>query len=570
MKRFIILTLAIVLSGAAVAQQKQPAFAPPVDITMYLSGNVGEIRSNHFHSGIDIKTQGVTGKSVRSSAGGYISRIAVSPTGFGKAIYINHPNGTTTVYGHLDRFEERIAEYVRNEQYRRKSFAVDLYLSASQFPVRQNDLIAYSGNSGSSGGPHLHFEIRDQATQQPLNIISRGLMPGIADNEPPRFLKLWLIGVDTIRKTPVHRIIKEFNLKKTESGYTINGDTTVPVGSAAYFAVEVTDGKNGANNTMGLYAMKQTIDGKQNFGYATDRFSFDESRYVNTLAYYPLHVKSRYDVLRTYVSPNNELPIYKGVVNRGVIRLKDSAVHPVVIEITDDNGNSSSLRFNIVRGENGTPSPDTGGTPVWWAQSYTHRYEGMTLTIPAKALYESILLTVDTSPKPSQNAYSPLYNIHNEETPVQRPMTLSIRPEGLPENLRTKACLASINKRGERVYEGGSWQNGVVTVTTRTFGRYFVTTDTVAPGIAAQFVDGADLSGEQGFTLKVNDNLSGVKDWYATVDGAWVLMDYDPKSERLTHFFRDARYEKGKEHQFVIEVTDRKGNRSTFRRKFVW
>lgn len=551
-------------------QLKPSAYVSPVDIPIILAGNVGEIRPNHFHSGIDIKTQGVTGKNILSVADGYVSRIFVSPSGYGKALYVNHPNGTTSVYAHLEQFNDRIAEYVRNEQYKKKSFAADLYVGASQFPVKQGELIAYSGNSGSSGGPHLHFEIRDGASQDPLNIMRLDLLGPVADKQSPRFLRLWAISVDTVRGTPVHIPSKAYDVVKTGDGYVLSGDSIVKVGRACYFAVEVTDAKDEAANTMGLYSMVQTVDGKQNFGYSIDRFSFVTTRYINTMIHYGLHKQARYDVLRTYVSPNNELPIYRNMVNRGVIKLADDTTHRVNIRIEDDNKNISDLTFDIIREENTAVLSDTVSTPVWWAKEYTHFYPGMTLHIPAKALYESILLNVEILPDSQVSAYSSVYRIHNTDTPLQKAMTLSIRPGTLPERLRSKACLASVTPKGNIIYEGGNWNNGTVTTTTRTFGNYFVTVDTIPPRVTPSFADGADLTGKKTLALTITDNLSGIKSYHVYIDGQWTLFEYDPKTRSLFHEFAYARYGKGKKHTLKAEITDAKGNKTTFNTTFTY
>ena len=572
MKKIIItLALGVGCCGWAAAQPQAADFVPPVDIPILLAGNVGEIRPNHFHAGIDIKTQGVIGKSILAAADGYVSRIAVSPTGYGKALYVNHANGTTTVYAHLDRFNVVIEEYVRNEQYRRRSFAVDLYPSAERLPVRQGELIAWSGDSGSSGGPHLHYEIRDRATQDPLNMMAAGLFTGVADDVAPQFFNLWTIGVDTVRGAPVHRIRSKHPLVQSGDYYATADGKPVPFTSPGYFAVEVIDTRNGASNTMGLLSLSQTIDGNRNFGYRVERFSFATTRYINTLVHYPLHRAARYDVLRTYVSPNNPLPVYEQVVGRGIVSLGDDSPHEVAIRIEDDFRNASELRFTIVRAE---PPATEGmsGIPVWWAQEFDHRQGGVSIRIPARALYESILLDIRELPdaKPGRAAYSPVYRVHESDTPLQSAVTVALAADSLPAELRGKACLASVGTGGRSVYEGGSYRNGTVSVGTRTFGDFFITTDTAPPRIAAKFAPGADLSAEKGFSLTMSDDFSGIRSWSVEIDGAWALFDYDAKSDTLSHRFADARYAKGTTHSLRARATDAKGNAVVFETTFVW
>ncbi|MCD8187006.1 MAG: M23 family metallopeptidase, partial [Rikenellaceae bacterium] len=391
--RKLLTIIALLGCGVASGQPKASDYIYPVDIPVILSGNVGEIRPNHFHSGIDIKTQGVIGKNILAVADGYISRIGVSPTGYGKVLYVNHSNGTTSVYGHLESFNERIGEYVREEQYRRKSFAVDLYPATGRLPVRQGEILALSGNSGSSGGPHLHFEIRDSATQDPLNILGRGLMPGIPDDIPPQFFNLWVIHVDTVKDTPVHVIQDWYAVVKSGSEYQVEGDRTVRFASPGYFAVEVIDTKNGAANLLGLYTLEQLVDGQRNFGLSTDRFSFQTTRHINTMVHYGLNRRQRYEVYRTYVSPQNGLPVYRGVVDRGIVRLNDSLPHEGKILATDDNGNTAILRFTFAEGpKKGADLEETGRMhPVSWDRKYEYKAESLSVIIPAHALYESTL-----------------------------------------------------------------------------------------------------------------------------------------------------------------------------------
>lgn len=573
MKRLILLFCLTYSAFGLSAQPKASDYISPVEIPMLLAGNVGEVRANHFHSGIDIKTQGVVGKNVRAAADGYVSRIAVSPTGYGNALYINHPNGTTTVYAHLDSFSERIGGYVRAEQYRRKSFAVDLNLSAAQLPVKQGEIIALSGNSGSSGGPHLHYEIRDGASQDPLNLLGRGLLPGIKDDIAPQFFNLWVVHVDTVKGVPVHVVQENYPVVKTGESYGIEGDREVVFASPGYFAVEVIDTKNGAANTMGLYSLEQTVDGTRNFALSTDRFSFNTTRHINTMVHYALHKKARYEVYRTYVSPQNGLPVYRGVVDRGIVRLKDTDAHPVEMRLTDDNGNVSTLCFRMAEGAKKVASVAQAESlwPVLWDEKFEHRADGLSVTIPANVLYESTLFGFERQAVKPIGAYSPVYRIAAQEgVPLQRAMTVSIRPDSLPGPLQSKACLASLGARGGKIYEGGRWERGYVTGTTRTFGDYFVTVDTTAPKLEPTFQKGADLTNQRAFSLTLRDDFSGIASWSVEIDGEWALFEYDAKTHTLRHWFRDARYAKGGKHTLKATAADNKGNSTTIETEFVW
>ncbi|MDR0954190.1 MAG: M23 family metallopeptidase [Rikenellaceae bacterium] len=571
--RNILLIAAVLGCGALFGQPKAEDFRVPVDIPVILSGNVGEIRANHFHTGLDIKTGGETGKNILAAADGYVSRISVSPTGYGKALYINHPNGTTTVYAHLESFNEPIGQYVRAEQERRKSFAVELYPPSGRLMVTQGEVIALSGNSGSSGGPHLHYEIRDGASQDPFNLMGRGWFPGVADNVRPQLFTLWSIHVDTLQGVPVHRIAGEYKLVASGAEYAVEGGKPVAFVSPGYFAIEVIDRKNGASNTLGLYRLEQTVDSLPNFGLTTDRLSFDTTRDINAMVLYDLHKKASYEVYRTYITPNNGLKVYRNVVDRGIVRLPDSLPHAVTIRVEDDNQNASLLRFQAVEQAVTFNREGDYTVPVRWDKPFEQTVGNLSVTIPAEVLYESTLFTFAPVENSSAAVYSPVYRVDSQDhTPLRSALTLRITPDSLPERLREKACLASlaISGKGEKVYEGGRWRQGAVVGTTRTFGDYFIAVDTVAPRLSPAFERGADLSRNQSLTIAMRDDFSGIDRWSVTIDGEWALFDDDPKNHVLRHFFRDARYEKGRRHTLKATATDNKGNTTTLETEFFW
>lgn len=222
MRRLLISAL-LLCSAPVSAQHLAPEdyIFPLRDVAGLYSANFGEMRPNHFHSGIDIKTDGVTGKPVLATADGYISRIAVTPGGYGRAIYITHPNGTTSVYGHLSKFRDDIEKYVHEERYRTRRNSINLYPSADRFPLKQGEQFAWSGNTGSSAGPHLHFEIRDSRTQRTLNTISSGVIR-TRDDIPPRLVKLYYVEVDSVRGVPVHARPRPVELvEKTPGRYAL-------------------------------------------------------------------------------------------------------------------------------------------------------------------------------------------------------------------------------------------------------------------------------------------------------------------------------------------------------------
>lgn len=316
-------------------------FISPLKIPQLLSANFGELRIDHFHSGLDIKTQSVTGKEVVASASGYIYRISVSPGGFGNAIYIRHPSGYSTVYGHLDRFATKIEDYVKQQQYAKKSFQIVLYPEKEEFPVKQGELIGYSGNSGSSGGPHLHFEIRKSDNEKPINPLLFEF--GIADNIKPVIEKLFIYPINRHTVINDQNRIKKINVTGGQGVYSVTQENEISISGLAGFGIKAYDMLNDSPNKVAVYSIELSIDSTSVFKYVMDGFSFDESRYINSHIDYETYMKDNIYIERAFVLPDDRLSVYKNVINRGLFNFNDDKLHYAKIIVTDANNNKSVL-----------------------------------------------------------------------------------------------------------------------------------------------------------------------------------------------------------------------------------
>lgn len=333
MRRLLISAL-LLCSAPVSAQHLDPAdyVFPLRDVAGLYSANFGEMRPNHFHSGIDIKTDGVTGKPVLSTADGYISRIAVTPGGYGRAIYITHPNGTTSVYGHLSKFRDDIEKYVHEERYRTRRNSINLYPPADQFPLKQGEQFAWSGNTGSSAGPHLHFEIRDSRTQRTLNTITSGVIR-TRDDIPPRLMKLYYVEVDSVRGVPVHARPRPVELiEKTPGRYALKQEGALPIGGRGYFILEATDRKNDVANTFGLWRIREFADEDPIFEFRIDGFAFDQTRYCNAVTHYPMQVASRNEVIRLTRLDGCIDDFYPVLKNQALLTLSEGQSQQIRIE----------------------------------------------------------------------------------------------------------------------------------------------------------------------------------------------------------------------------------------------
>ncbi len=601
--RFLISLLLAVVTLFTLQAQSTPAdpstrwdlsnygYEEPMKIPAYLSGNYGELRGSHFHSGIDIKTQQVVGKPIYAIADGYVSRVAVSPFGFGRALYVAHPNGTTSVYAHLERFAPELARYVYDYQYANTTFKVDLYFPASRFPVRKGELIAYSGNSGSSGGPHLHYEVRDEA-HRPMNLIAHGIL-SVEDTIPPRPIELHWVSIDTVRGVPVHRVDQTFELISTgEDQYTIVTQSTSPsrelthaegmvqVAGSGYWAVEVAEHKNNTPNPMGPYRLSMRIDGNPHYELTIDRIPFNLTRYANAAR---LGGSARNGVYRLFTLPNNPLPIYPAGQGSGEVRFTDFLPHKVAITLEDDCRNRSFLYFSVMRqpGARTTP-PDSTGRVVAWDEPLYVEEGGLVLSILPRTLYESTFLNLSELPA-LDGMYSPSYMIAPQKEVLQKYMTLSIAANDLPERLRSKALIGEFSSAGQPMALGGGWRSGEtpgqattpenphpgrVEGRTRTFGTYFIAVDTIPPRLTARFEEGASLADREELVVTVTDDFSGVESYSATIDGKWALLEYDPKTNRLIHRFDNQRWPQGATRRLEVRATDAKGNQTTLRRSY--
>ena len=544
------------------AQHQYPKnyFRSPINFPVILAGSFGEIRKNHFHSGIDIRTEGVQGKPVYAISDGYVSRINVSPGGFGKALYITYPNGYTSLYGHLRGYAGAIAGWVKAQQYKLESFAFDVEVPAGVLKVKRGDLVAYSGNSGASGGPHLHFEIRDAKTQEIIDPLDFGFMNPSGLAPDINWLKIYPFD----ENATVNHLHSPLLLPLARNGdhYRLKLVDSVSVSGNVFFGIETFAIALGGMKT-GVHNISMTVDGVSVFSQNIDRFAFAETRYVNSLMDYPDFLKSGRKIQRSYVAPNNKLSVYSDVKNRGIVNFSDSKSHKIEYVVRDAFGKTSTLDFVVVSRPPAIQAlhakPDAAGSRYMSYKTDNHFEQAdLKLDIPKDAIYDDLSFEYTVTP-PVRGSYSSVHHLHNENTPLHTFCTLAIKADNLPKNLVSKAVIVSVVAGNAFSSKGGTWENGWITTKIRDFGNYTVTVATEPPVIRPiNIFPNKKVKKQSSIMVKLNDNLSGIKTYRGTLNGKWILMDYDEKNRLLTYTF-DEMMKPGK-NMFVLRVTDGAGN----------
>jgi len=546
----------------SVAQDSIPVrrFINPMDIPLDLSGNFMEPRNNHFHSGLDMRTQGREGIPVKAVADGWVSRIKISPWGYGKAVYIDHGDGHTSVYGHLQQLKGPVYDACLAAQYRAKDFSIDIYPDKGAVPVKQGEVIALSGNTGGSGGPHLHFEIRRTGDQHAVDPETFGFLA--PDRTPPEIVGLRIHALtDSSLVPPYPAKARGFATQGGAGRYGLKPGETPSAFGTVGLSLHTYDRYDNSGFRFGVRRIELFVDSVPVFSTRFTEVDFDQNRYCNAHMEFELMKAANMDYHRCFKLPNNKLRIYGKEPAQGRVALEPGRDHHVRFVVTDGRGNVSQLTF-LLRGATAEeaatwPRPALEGSLFRYDAANTLAEEGVRLSLPAGALYDDVHVRYARKPATSKT-YAPLHVLHDIGTPIHSNSDLEIAVEGLPEALRAKALIVSMDKAGKPSAVGGKWTNGSIGAQVRAFGTYTVMADTVKPAIANVDLR-ADMKGRSNFSIKITDDLSGIGTYKGSINGQWVLLEYEPKTNTLTHHFDKHSKEPGAK-EFKLEVKDERGN----------
>jgi len=547
----------------------QGYFSSPLGIGLSMTGSFSEVRPNHFHSGIDFQVQQKEGLPVYAVADGVISRIKVSPFGFGNALYIDHPNGFTSVYAHLKGYNDTITQYVWANQYKFKSFEVDLFpkIKKDLIFVKKGQVIGYAGNSGSSGGAHLHFEIRNTKTEHIINPLLFGF--NITDPYPPviDFIKIYPEDDNSFVKSVSEAT--RFNLRKSANReYRLATKDTLSAWGNISIGAQAFDFNQSQSNRNGFYSMKMYMDGLVFFSMVCDSFAFDESRYVNASIDYPANYNLGNRIVKSKKLPGNRLSFLKSDNANGILTLTDDKSHEIVIAVADVAGNTVSLRFWLKLKKPvesvQIPAIANADSTMVFRYNIVNKFENneMKVEIPFGSLYDNVFFRYRKLPGTS-TMFSDIHYLHDAEVPLQNKLRVSVKATKLPHNLRSKALLVRIDRDGKRSPAGGGFENGFVTTTTNIFDGYAIVVDTIAP-VIKPFAENSKSKASLRFT--VSDNFSGIKEYKGEVNGQWALVEWDPKNKLMIYRF-DKVAQPGK-NTFTLFLEDEKGNKNRYSTTF--
>ena len=533
----------------------------PLDIKATVSGSFGELRSNHFHAGIDFTTNQTVGLPVYAIDEGFVSRIFVSPLGFGKAVYIDHPNGYTSVYGHLDAFAPEMETIVTNLQYSKESFNIDQYFKAGEIPVKKGEKIGNSGNSGSSGGPHLHFEVRKTEGQKPVNAHLLNLL--IKDDVPPHIEAICIYPLDDDGKVNGKNEPLYLSAVMSNGQFRLKDNPTVTASGNIGIGVETIDYYTGAWRKCGVNSISLKADDVEVFRSQLDILDYDKQRYINSHIDFAMLKRKGKSIQKSFVDINNQLDVYTTNSERGAIEMIAGKEHNFRYTLTDPSGNVSVLTFKI-KGVAKQPVSGASFRPanISATQPFATEIDGFEVKFPANSFYTDVPVMFSVEPNEGVGLGN-YFQILDETIPVHNSFEITIPIAEEFRNIKG-LCGAQISKN-KLAYAGGKISDSNMIISTRNAGIYTLAVDSIAPAIRLLNIpQGRNYSNQKSIRVEIKDNFSGIRSFRCTIDGNWQLFEYDQKNNVLIGYFNKFRITKGQNHKLEITVTDGTGNVKKF------
>ena len=534
-------------------------FQSPLNIPIQLAGNFGELRPNHFHAGFDFKTQQKEGLPVFSVADGYISRIKISTFGYGKAIYVTHPNGYTTVYGHLKKGYGSIQNFIKKEHNKQQSFEIEFFPNPGDLPVKKGDTIAFSGNTGGSEGPHLHFEIRDTQTEKTINPLLFGFDKFILDTKKPIVSSVLVYPIDSTSIANQSKRPIVINLALQKDGTYIS-EKVFAEGDIG-FGIICSDFDNVSYNINGVYKVETFSNGSPCFGYQFDSLVFDEGRFVNALIDFPRYKSTRQRVQKLFMKRPYSFSNLKATNSNGILNITPNFSKMYRIEISDFNENKTTINIPIEYSkQTATVEEFKQKTDYFLNAAVDNIYEkdNMEVFFPANTFYEDFYLKLEVANK--------IMTVHDDNVPVHSNFKITMTDSTIIN--KEKTFIASIEGNRKK-YNNTKFTNNTFSTYTKNLGQFELVQDTIAPKITSlKLIEGKVLNKENVLIFKITDDLSGIKTYNGFLNQNWILFEYDAKTNRIFCKLEDEQVLEG-ENELKLIVSDNLGNSSIFETSFI-
>lgn len=562
MKKTAILLFSLIITFNVYSQNN---YRSPLDIPLVLAANFGELRPNHFHTGIDLKTQGVVNKNVYSIEDGYIARIGVNAAGYGLVLYVNHPNGQTSVYAHLNSFSAKIAEYTKAEQYRQERYAINIQnIEPHILPVKRGELIAKSGNTGSSGGPHVHFELRDTKTEIVLDPLPY-FQNAIQDNVSPEIRGIAVYPMEG--KGVVNNNANPFreNIVLPKTGVYPTLKSKIEAWGEIGVGIYSIDRMTGTTNIYGVREVNLYCDEEKIFSSDITTIDFATTRMINSFTDFDYWKFNKRFYMKSFIEPGNKLHIYDNN-KKGYINIDQERVYNLRYELEDVHGNKTHYKFSIRGVKREIPVQEPCSLVMHWDQNNRYISDYFSLIIPKGYLYRNINFLLNRTN--SEKYFSQEYKVHNNHEPLDNyvDMTLQLTTDTLIN--KNQYGIVVINDKGKENWMGGIYSEGYITTRIRELGETFaVTSDTNAPIITP--ILPANWTKNQRIVIKLTDDLSGIQSFRGTIDGEYALFEHDVKSPNYTYKFDSSRLKRGT-HKLEFTTTDGAGNTTTYNTTFTY
>jgi len=517
----------------------------PLEIPLNLSGTFGELRNTHFHTGIDIKTEGKEGLKVKSIKDGYVVWVKINKRGYGKSIYIKHSDGTTSIYAHLKKFSNEIESYVKKIQYQKKSYEIQNFPNAGDLNFKAGDLIGYSGNTGSSSGPHLHFEIRDSSTNTPLNPIKFGF--DIIDTIKPKINGLYLYKVYDDGN---YHLLRKIEIKE------INKDSYIasPIKHSGQLGIGINyyDRQNKTYSKNGIYSINLNINNQSIFNYKMDKISFDDKRYLKLLVDYKNWYLKKNKIQKLFTHPKSKYSFINNSNSKGIFTILDNKSYTGNISIEDYNGNKAEVKLTfegVIKDSLQNISKKNLINPAY---EYNFELNGVTVKFPKKSFYNAVNLEI----KNKNDTLDLGKNIH----PVNKSIEINFKVISNDSLFIKRGFIAKLNKYENPIFLKTKKTDNIWTVKTTELGKYTLAIDTISPSVKPiNFKKDQWINNLKFLKLKVKDDLSGIRSIEGSINGSWILFEHEPKNNTISYNFSDNSFPNGK-HLLTIELVDLIGN----------